>query len=523
MKWLAALALSVLGCSVSSAAEWHFVGGDWASTSDGLTQQATGGQAYAFRLTRAFKNGSVQARFRVHAQGSGVQAAGLILSSCNSQWAYFVHFDTKNDQLILFRGDLNIASSEIARKRGVSLHTGQWYTARAEVRGGIIRVWLDETLVLEARDTSHNAGLTGVYTSQGHVDFAAIEVDGDETKLVTPWHVFLPAQDVRKRQLAAEILETRVLCRSLYIGWPSIAQAPNGDLLAVFSGGRTAHISPDGKVQMTRSTDGGKNWSDAITIYDTPIDDRDSGIIQTKEGAMLVSWFTGPGGGQWQGHWTMRSEDNGHTWNKPVRTEVTTPHGPTQLSDGRILFVGQRPHESHGEAYDVGIQESRDDGRSWRTIGTFPVPKDAEMLAYDECHVVECAEGKLVIGFRDCFEPHKMRQAESTDGGRTWSTPWMTNIEGYPPHLIRLRNNWLVAVYAKRWEPFGQYACISKDNGKTWEVEREIKLAGALKKDMGYPASAELDDGSIWTVYYQAAHPGEKPCLMGTHWRPHYE
>ena len=25
--------------------------------------------------------------------------------------------------------------------------------------------------------------------------------------------------------------------------------------------------------------------------------------------------------------------------------------------------------------------------------------------------------------------------------------------------------------------------------------------------------------GSIWTVYYQSAQPGEKPCLMGTHWR----
>jgi hypothetical protein len=523
MKCVAVLILLVLYCGVSYADEWRFVGGDWTSTPDGLTQEAASEQAYAFHVPRVLKNASVQARFRIHAAGSGVQAAGLILCSSDSRKAYFVHFDTKNDQVILFRGDLNLASSEVARKRGVVLDTGRWYTARAEARGGVIRAWLDGTLVLEAQDTSHDAGVTGVYTSQGGVDFAGIEAGGEETELVTPWQVFLPAQDVPKKQAAAEILQTRVLCRSTYIGWPSIAQAPNGDLLAVFSGGRTAHISPDGKVQMTRSTDGGKTWSEAVTIYDTSIDDRDAGIIQTKEGTMLVSWFTGPGGGEWQGHWTIRSEDNGLTWDEPVRTEVTTPHGPTQLSDGRLVFVGQRPHESHGEEYDVGIQESRDDGRSWQTLGAFPVPKDAKMLAYDECHVVECADGKVVIGFRDCFKPHKMRQAESTDGGRTWSDPWVTDIEGYPPHLIRLRNDWLVAVYAKRWEPFGQYACISKDNGKTWEVEREVKLAGAAKKDMGYPASVELENGSIWTVYYQAAQPGEKPCLMGTHWRPHYE
>ena len=33
------------------------------------------------------------------------------------------------------------------------------------------------------------------------------------------------------------------------------------------------------------------------------------------------------------------------------------------------------------------------------------------------------------------------------------------------------------------------------------------------------PASAQLEDGSILTVYYQIDKPGEPTCLMGTHWR----
>lgn len=339
---------------------------------------------------------------------------------------------------------------------------------------------------------------------------AATAAEGDEL-----------CPDVPRAQARAEILSIRVLCgpSGRYIGWPSIAQAPNGDLLAVFSGDRSAHISPDGKVQMIRSTDRGATWSEAITVYDTPIDDRDSGIIRTARGTMLVTWFTNRGGGDWQGHWTIRSTDNGHTWGEPVRTAVTTPHGPTQLGDGRILYVGQRPHESHGVPYDVGIQESRDDGLSWQTIGTFPVPAGADMLSHDECHVVECAGGKLVIGFRDCSEPHLMRQSESTDGGATWSAPAVTNVHGYPPHLIRLRNDWLLAVYAKRWEPFGEYACISRDDGATWDVEQEIKLASGFEVDLGYPASVQLENGVIWTVYYQAARPGEPPSLMGTQWR----
>lgn len=331
-----------------------------------------------------------------------------------------------------------------------------------------------------------------------------------------------PADGVPFEQAGGRILAIKTLCKQpgRFIGWPSIAQAPNGDLLAVFSGDRSAHISPDGKVQMVRSADGGATWSEPMTVFDTPIDDRDSGIIRTAKGTMLVSWFTGLGGGEWQGHWVIRSDDHGHTWGAPVRTGVTAPHGPIQLQDGRILFAGQRPHESHGETFDVAIQESLDDGRSWRTLAAFPVPEGAPMLSYDECHVAECAGGGLLILFRDCFEPHRIRQSESADGGTTWTPPRTTALHGYPPHVIRLRDNRLLTVYAKRWEPFGQYACLSRDQGATWDTAREIRLAAAWDPDIGYPASVQLDDGTVWTVYYQPEHPGEQPCLVGTHWRP---
>ena len=286
----------------------------------------------------------------------------------------------------------------------------------------------------------------------------------------------------------------------------------------VFSGDRDSHTSRDGKTQMVRSMDQGMTWDGPVTIHDTPLDDRDAGLIQTRNGTMLSSWFTNRGGGEWQGHWTSRSVDNGSTWEEPVRTEVTTPHGPIQLGNGRLLFVGQRPHESHDNDYDVGIQSSDDDGRSWQTLGTFPVPDNVPMLTYDECHAVECASGKLVILFRDCYGEHHIRQSQSSDGGVTWSQPHMTPIQGYPPHVIRLHNDWLLVVYGKRWLPFGEFACISKDEGQTWEVENEIQLSSAPNEDLGYPASVQLEDNSILTVYYQVDKPGEKPCLMATHW-----
>ena len=334
-------------------------------------------------------------------------------------------------------------------------------------------------------------------------------------------------------QTLAVILDRKPLCKQpgRYIGWPSIAQAANGDLLVVFSGDRSGHVSPDGKTQMIRSMDDGKTWSEPITINDLPIDDRDTGIVLTKKATLVVSWFTGPPyHTDLQGHYTIRSTDHGVTWSQPVRTRVTAPHGPVALSDGRLLYLGQSPHCSHPKQanfngapadspYSISIEESRDDARSWQIIAKFPVPSDAKMLSFDEPHLVETADGRLLAQFRDCNAPNRLWQSASSDGGRTWTKPWQTGLHGYPPHLVRLSNDWLMSTYAKRWPPYGQFACVSRDHGKTWDVEHEMRLSEAFNGDLGYPASVQLQDGSVWTVYYEIDQPGEKPCLMGTHWR----
>ena len=95
-------------------------------------------------------------------------------------------------------------------------------------------------------------------------------------------------------QPRAELLWTKVLCKEegRYIGWPSVCRAPNGDLLAVFSGDRDAHVCPWGKVQMVRSTDGGTTWSKPVNICNTILDDRDAGIITLDDGALVMAWFT---------------------------------------------------------------------------------------------------------------------------------------------------------------------------------------------------------------------------------------
>ena len=96
------------------------------------------------------------------------------------------------------------------------------------------------------------------------------------------------------QQKRAEIVWTKVLCKEpgRYIGWPTVCLRKNGELLAVFSGDRDAHVCPWGKVQMVRSTDLGETWSMAQTVCNTQLDDRDAGILELPNGDLLVTWFT---------------------------------------------------------------------------------------------------------------------------------------------------------------------------------------------------------------------------------------
>jgi BNR/Asp-box repeat. len=336
------------------------------------------------------------------------------------------------------------------------------------------------------------------------------------------------------------IIKKRVIEPDRYIGWPTITRLNNGELIAIFSGDRDAHVCPWGKTQIVRSTNNGKTWSEPETINNTPLDDRDAGIIQTKQGTLLISWFTSIAftmpvyktayeryariaekinlpeiRGQYLGNWVRRSDDGGKTWGEAIRTKVSAPHGPISLRDGRLLYVGSAQYESRRGIF---VEESTDDGRTWKIIAELTGAEEPQRMS--EPHMVELKSGKLIAMVR--YEPKDpakrcLLQSESTDGGKTWTPLRSSGIWGLPPHLIQLKNGWVLVVYGHRREPFSQRACISKDEGKTWEDP--ITIASAIGPDMGYPSSVQLEDESILTAYYQAPKAGDPTLLMTTHWK----
>ena len=358
-------------------------------------------------------------------------------------------------------------------------------------------------------------------------------------------------------QTRAEIRWVRPICveTNRYIGWPSVCRLKNGDIIAVFSGDRDAHICPWGKVQMIRSSDGGETWSAPKTIANGPLDDRDAGIVQLPDGEILVTYFTSVAyrapdilskHDDWRrhdgkisddvrrqslGYFCLRSHDDGKSWSKPERLKLKghTPHGPILLKDGSLFQIGRSFTNARLGTTEKGFtvisaERSMDGGRTWQMLCPEIPDTDGENSRphmFHEPYAVELNDGTLVGLVRYHGSDHCMRQTVSKDGGKTWSPMTKTTMLGLPPHLIRLADGKLVNVYGRRLkEPgFGEFAAISDDNGATWDTVNEICLAPSHNGDLGYPASCILADGDILTVYYQQPGPGIRPCLMATRWR----
>ncbi len=327
-----------------------------------------------------------------------------------------------------------------------------------------------------------------------------------------------------------------------YLGWPTIAKTRSGELFIVYSGGRRHHVCPFGQVHLIRSADQGRTWTWPRAIADGPLDDRDSGILETTKGTLLVNWFssltwekllddppsflmTDPNErAEWQrrhqwlsndvrgrelGVWLIRSTDGGHTWSDKIDTVTGSPHGPLQLSDGRLLYPGKR-RTGAGQlglkggpyAAAMGVSLSEDDGQSWRLVSEIVPMPGHDSSKYHELHGVEAADGRIVVHIRNHNEKYKFEvlQTESLDGGKTWSPIHSTGLWGFPPFLLRASDGRLITTFGHRREPFGNQIAVSEDHGQTWS--KPLPINTDSMGDLGYPSTVEISPNRFLTAWY---------------------
>lgn len=362
----------------------------------------------------------------------------------------------------------------------------------------------------------------------------------------------LASRSTSAAPLKANVHERRVISQHAehYHGWPTLAKGHSGELLLVCSGGRELHVCPFGRVELMRSHDEGKTWSPPEVVLDGPIDDRDAGVVVTPRGSILITTFTSlayePGLrkaiaapdtwdavrlAKWKGAheriseaqreaalgtWMTRSDDGGVSWSGRYDSVVNSPHGPIVTTKGGLLYAGITLWKSDRK---VGVAKSKDDGETWDWLSDIPVREGDKQADYHELHMVENVTGQLIVHIRNhnAKNAGETLQCESSDGGKTWTTPHTIGVWGLPSHLLKLRDGRLLMSYGHRRKPFGNQARISDDDGKTWNQPLTISGDG-IGGDLGYPSTVELSKGDFLTAWYERLAGSPRAVLRQARW-----
>jgi hypothetical protein len=223
-----------------------------------------------------------------------------------------------------------------------------------------------------------------------------------------------------------------------------------------------------------RSTDGGRTWSDMIPVNARPL---------KHAGCRLGCWPLADGG---------------------LLMGVY----------GRIRGYGE---EGENEATRSALLRSDDGGFNWEYYSTMGFDA-ASIVDYEEPAIHRLADGRMVGMLRTHVNPSgdakNMAIVVSDDDGFSWSAPRFTKIWGYPAEFVPLPDGRLLMVYGYRRPPYGVRGCVS-DDGLQWDPANEFTIReggvpssvdpnfSGVYQHIGYPSATILADGTVVCLYHE--------------------
>jgi hypothetical protein len=286
-----------------------------------------------------------------------------------------------------------------------------------------------------------------------------------------------------------------------YEAFPDVCRLDDRRLMCVFYAGYGHVAMPNeqlpkgGRVSYCLSSDEGKTWTAAQTLYDGPDDDRDPSIVQIKGGRLICNFFSlrnAPGKNPpWDGlgTWMVYSDDVGKTWSEPrqIIKDYYCSAPVRQLKDGRLILG---LYAANGTAYGA-MTMSEDGGMTWGA----PVNIDNGGMRLDaETDVIELKDGSLFAAQR-ADQGRPAAWSVSKDGGKTWSVSQPFGFPGHCHYLLRTVDD--IIVMAHRLPSTSLH--YSLDECKTWSENVVVDN----EKGGAYPSMVNLKDGSVLIVYYE--------------------
>lgn len=336
---------------------------------------------------------------------------------------------------------------------------------------------------------------------------------------------------------------------------PCVTECPNGDLLLAYYTGHGERKSDDVRIVGHRLTKGAAAWSPRMELADTPdYPDCNPAIFAAPTGELWL-WYPTILDHHWEGallkyHVSKDFQTPGKApvWQREGVAHVT-PTGfaeqfeaalkahkaddvaklvprwteiikvtserskqeiyqrlgwmprvrPMVLSSGRWLLP------LYTDTYSASLAYYTDDqGKTWKT--------SASMIGLGNIQpaFVERKDGTVVAYMRDNGPFHRIRTAESKDGGETWSAVTSTELPnpGAGVDTIKLQSGaWLMVYNDLEQGRWSLALSLSDDEGKTWPVTRHVVRNAEKKGSYHYPSLLQSTDGKIHVLYTDGGIP----------------
>ena len=261
-----------------------------------------------------------------------------------------------------------------------------------------------------------------------------------------------------------------------------------------------------------------------------------------KQGALIVTY----GHKNHRDLRITRSTDGGRTWTEPAPFPHTVgqtyyPGSLTTLGDGRLLHCWNRwsGDQTEKEPRSVLYSLSNDEGIKWTEPK--PFPRDPETMSVIRHPIVELSPNRWLAMLSDrtlVFDPSTEASEpfgdgrahglvplvrtpkgtfisgaglRSTDAGTTWKEigGQFPNLkeQGWRHEMVCLSNGWLLASEILGPGVGGErirYA-ISRDDGLTWDHRYEYYNPGRAIGGRACPRTVQLDAKNIGVIFYDVA------------------
>ncbi|MCH2125861.1 MAG: glycoside hydrolase [Pirellulaceae bacterium] len=281
-------------------------------------------------------------------------------------------------------------------------------------------------------------------------------------------------------------------------------------------------------IHVYESADQGLSWAE---INQTPLFGKEPSLTALSNGTLVMAaqkGYFGPGTKYKEAINMARSRDGGKTWERYELAGADYPRNMIADPEGGVFFVRawKSAWTSAGEG-SPHLQLCRSqDGKTWQfSEGRV----DWDYAAFGEVSAIRLRDGRLLAALRrqipqtagEGFEDTVL--TTSSDGGQHWSQPQViVNTAEVHVYLTELEDDRLLATYSTYHLPYGAYAIVSHDGGKTWDRDHPIRLAASADLYVGWPVTLQLPDRSLITSYALTAYlnqPPDKTATEVVRWR----